>query len=165
VHPGTLDQRGVGGVTGDRHGARVRHVAEQRAERDDDLHAERFSEIDDVSGESTPAQRRLYALHEHDVARSSRCGGLEHLDARPDDLALIGVVELEARPVGLEVVELLGINPREAARVERGCEERDGARGSVPGVVPALERADHRRGPEAIGTTVPDERLHPNHRT
>ena len=37
--------------------------------------------------------------------------------------------------------------------------------GRLAGVVPALERADQRRGPEAVGTALPEQRLHPNHRT
>ena len=77
----------------------------------------------------------------------------------------LAAVELDRGPVGLEVVELLGVDPREALGVQRGGEEGDGARGCVAGVVPALERAHHRRGPQAIRTAVPDQRLHPNHRT
>ena len=39
--------------------------------------------------------------------------------------------------------------------------------GDEPGfsVVPALERAHHRGCPQAVGTPVPDQRLHPDHRT
>ena len=52
-------------------------------ERDDDLHAERFGEVDDVRAEGAPAHRRLDALHEHEVARRARRGRLEDLDGRP----------------------------------------------------------------------------------
>ena len=87
--PEALQQRRVGGVAGHRHRTRVRHVAEQRAERDDDLHAERLGEVDDVRAERAPAHRRLDALHEHQVARRAWGARLEHLDRRPDDLALV----------------------------------------------------------------------------
>ena len=75
------------------------------------------------------------------------------------------LVEADARPVGLEVVELLRVDPREAPRLQRGGQERHRARGRVARVVPALKCAHHRRGPQAVRTAVPDQGLHPNHRT
>jgi hypothetical protein len=124
----------------------VRDVAEQRAQRDDHLHAQRFGKVDQMRAERAPAHRRLDALHEHQVARGPRGRRLEDLDRRPHDLALVALVELNARAIGLEVVELLGVDPGEAAGLQRRGQERDRARGRVAGVVPALERAHHRRG-------------------
>ena len=119
-----------------------------------------------MRAEGAPAHRRLDALHEHQVARRAR--GAAPRRSRPSasrSRACSLSLEADARAVGLEVVELLRVDLREAPRVERGGQERDGARGGVAGVVPALEGAHHRRGPEAIRTAVPDEGLHPNHRT
>ena len=143
------------------------HVAEQRAERDHHLHAERLGEVDDVRAEGAPAHRRLDALHEHEVARRARRARLEDLDAsarrsrarsRSSKLDRTGGWPGSRRTPRSRCA-------RSGCASERGGEERDGARGGVAGVVPALERAHHRRGPEAVGTAVPDQRLHPNHRT
>ena len=74
------------------------------------------------------------------------------------------VDEPHRRPRGLEVDELLGVDRREArrrrARAPRNV-SADG--GGLAGVVPALEGADQRRGPEAVGTALPAQRLHPIH--
>src|SRR5271167_3615027 len=115
--------------------------------------------------ESAPAHRRLDALDEHEVTWGPRGGRLEHLDRRPDDPPLALVTEPDAGAVGLEVVELLGVEPCETAGVECRGQEGDRAGGGVPSIVPAPERAHHRWGPQAIRTTVPNEGLHPNHRT
>src|ERR1700677_4904827 len=90
---------------------------------------------------------------------------LEDLNRRPRDLPHVVLAEADARAVALEVVELLRVDPREAAGIECRGQERHGVGGGVSRVVPTLERAHHRRGPEAGGTTVPNQRLHPNHRT
>ena len=65
----------------------------------------------------------------------------------------------------LEVVEVLGIDLREARRAERAAEERERRGRGVAGVVPAGEGADQGRGAQAVGTVLPNQRLHPLHRT
>ena len=93
---------------------RVRDVGEQRAHRHDELRAERLGEVDDVLAERAPAHRRLGALDEDEVARRARHARGEDLDARPGDLALALVGEADVRARGLEVVEVLGVDAREA---------------------------------------------------
>ena len=165
LHLQARDQSGVGGVPGECDRPGVRSVPQQCAQRDDELHSQRLGEVDQLGAEGAPAHRRLDALHEHQVAR--RLGGTRfvYLHPGPGDLALARIGEANARTVGLEVVELLGLDAREARCLQRGGEERDRARSSVAGVVPALERTHQRGGPEAIRTAVPDQGLHPNHRT
>jgi hypothetical protein len=124
----------------------VRDIAEQRTQRDHQLHAERFGEVDQMRAEGAPAHRGLDALDEHEISRSSGRGRLEDLHRRPHDLTLVGIVELNARAVGLKVVELLGVDPCKAPRLKRRGQEGDRARGRIAGVVPALECAHHRRG-------------------
>src|SRR5205807_10084862 len=117
-----------------------RDVAEERSERHDELHAERLGELDDVLAERAPAHRRLDAAHEHEIARRARRERLENLDARPRDLTLAGLGEANARAARLVVEEILGVDARETARVERARQEGDSGRGGLAGVVPALER-------------------------
>ena len=71
VPPEALEQRRVGGVAGHRHRAGVGNVAEQRAERDHELHAQRLGQIDDVRAKA-PAHRGLDPLDQHQVARRAR---------------------------------------------------------------------------------------------
>ena len=92
-------------------------------------------------------------------ARGTRAG--EDLDARPRDLALAVVGEADLRPRGLEVVEVLGVDPREALGLQRLADERQRGRRGVAGVVPAAEGADDRWGAKSVGTALPDQRLHP----
>src|SRR6516225_9330482 len=98
-----------------------------------------------MRAERAPAQRWLNTLDEHEIPGRPRRAGGQHLNRRPYDLALLLVVEAHAWTVGLVVVELLGVDSREAARVQRRGEEGDCARGRVAGVVPALKRR-RRRG-------------------
>ena len=46
-----------------------------------------------------------------------------------------------------------------------GADERQRGGGGVAGVVPALERAHQRGGAKPVGTAIPDQWLHPIHRT
>ena len=105
-------------------GRRVRDVGEQRAERDDRLHAERLGEVDDRVAERAPAVGRLVAGDEHEVARRAGRGRGVDLDLRPVDLAADAVDEADRRAGRLEVVELLGVDRREALRLQRAADER-----------------------------------------
>ena len=96
--------------------------------------------------ERPPAKRGLAAGQQDQVARRARHPRLVELDRGPDDLARLPVDHLDPRTGGLEVVELLGVDRREPARAQGRADELDRARGRVGGVVPALERADQRRG-------------------
>jgi hypothetical protein len=154
-------ERLVGGQAVDHHRLGVRHVGEQRAHRHDELGAERLGEVDDVLAERAPAHRRLGALHEDEIARRARHAGGEDLDARPRDLAAAVLVEAGVRPRGLEVVEVLGVDAREALCAKRFADERQCCRGGVTRVVPTAERADEGGGAQTVGTTLPDQGLHP----
>ena len=160
-----LGQRRIGARAGDVHRQAVRDVGEQRAERDDELHAERLGEVGDDVRERAPAHRRLGAAEQDQVARRARHVRDEDLDRRPDDLAGQPSTSLTFGRTRLEVVELLRVDLREAGRAERAAEERERGGGGVAGVVPAGERADQRRGPQAVRSVLPDQRLHPLHRT
>ncbi len=149
------------------HGHRtgVGDVGEERSEGDHELGAERFDQLDDHLAESAPAERGLAAGEQDQIPRRPRHSGFVQLDLWPLDLPGTPLGQLDARPRGLEVVELLGIDRREPARPERGADESDRARGRVSGVVPAFERADHGRGAQPVRTVFPSQRLHPAHRT
>ena len=95
-HADALDQAGVGGEAADDDGQRVGHVGEQGAEGDDELDAERLGEVDDQRGEAAPAHRRLGAGEEDQVARGAGDAGLEDVDAGPDDLAGLAVLEADS---------------------------------------------------------------------
>lgn len=160
-----LGERLVRGDARDRDRARVRHVRQQRTEGHDDLDAERLGQVDDRGGERAPAHRRLRTGEEHQV--TGRAGDVrrEDLHLGPGDLARDPVAQRDLRARRLEVVELLRIDRREAFRAERRGHEAERGRGGVGGVVPAAERAYEGRRTEALRPAIPDERLHPIHRT
>ena len=66
---------------------------------------------------------------------------------------------------GLEVVEVLGVDPREARGAQRRAEELQRGRCGVPGIVPPGERAHERGCSQAVGAMLPDQGLHPVHGT
>ena len=72
-----------------------------------------------------PRQRNDGSLpvEQHQVARRARHAGLEDLDRGPLDLARCALDELDRGPRGLEVVELLGVDRREALGAERAADE------------------------------------------
>ena len=145
-------------------GPRVRHVGQQRAEQDRHLHAERLGEVDDGLGERAPAERRLGAGEQDQVARRARDPHGVDLELRPVDRARDAVLQAHHRARGLEVDELLGVDLRERLGAEAAGDERQRGRRRLAGVVPALEGADQRRGSKAIRTALPTQRLHPNPR-
>ena len=105
---------------------------------------------------AAPAERRLAAGQQDQVARRARDPRLVELDRRATRSARVWPsTSLIAGTRGLEVVELLGIDRREPPRAERAADERDRRRRGVGGVVPALERADQRRGPQTVGAVLP----------
>ena len=72
LQPELLDEREIARGARDGRGARVRHVGEQRAERDDELDAEVAREADDELVEGAPAVVRLDAEEDHGVAVGAR---------------------------------------------------------------------------------------------
>ena len=147
------------------HREAVRHVGQQRAQREDELHAERLRQIGDDRGEGAPAHRGLRAAEEHQIAGRARNPRDEDLDRGPDDLAGLPGDEPHLGTHALEVVELLGIDLGEARRPERAAQEGQRRGGGVARVVPAGESADQGRGSQPVGPVLPNQWLHPLHRT
>ena len=145
--------------------ARVRDVGQQRAEQHGHLHAERLGQVDDGLGERAPAERGLGAGEQDQVARGARDADGVDLELGPVDRARDAVLEAHHRARGLEVDELLGVDLREGLGAEAAGDEGQGGGRGLARVVPALERADQRRGPKPIGTAFPTQRLHPIHGT
>ena len=72
LHAEPREQGRIGCVAAHRDRPRMRNVAEQCAERDDELHAEGLGELDDLRGEGWPAHRWLDPAHQDQVARRAR---------------------------------------------------------------------------------------------
>ena len=106
-------------------------VGEQGPKGDDELGAERLSQVDDQLAERAPAERRLAAGQEDEVARGAGHPGLVELDRGPDNLSGLAVDHFHPRARGLEVIELLRIDGGEAAGAEGGADVLDRAGGGV----------------------------------
>ena len=141
------------------------HVRQQRAERDHQLRADRLGQLDDQLRECAPAERGLAAGQQDQVAGRTRHAGLEELDGGPHDFPRIAIHERDPRPGGLEVIEVLGIDGREAPGFQRATDECDRRGRRVSSVVPALEPAHQGRGPQTVRSVLPAQWLHPIHRT
>src|SRR5262249_44607405 len=110
-------------------------------------------------------ERGLAADDEDQVARGARDTRLEQLHGRPHDLARLTLDQLDPGSRGLEVVEVLRVDRREAPGRERAAHERHRRGGGVRRVIPALERTRYCGGAQTVRTVFPLQRLHPNHRT
>ena len=155
-----LDQRLIGGQSGDRHREGVRDVSDQSSERHHHLDAEHLGGIGDAIGKGPPAQVGLGAGEQHKVALGARRSGGEQDVARPLDLAALSLGQRDRRPVGLEVEELLGVDLGDHVRIERfrRCGQCGG--GGACGVVPARESTDEDRGSKLRRLGLPGERVH-----
>ena len=137
-----LDELRVARRAGHRRRARVRHVGEQRAERDDELDVEIAREVEHELREGLPAQARLDAEQQHDVAVGARDPSVVEGVLRPLDLPRHPLVERDVRPVRLEVDEALRIDVREPLGVPDAREVARGERRTLAAVVPAPEGCD-----------------------
>jgi hypothetical protein len=90
----------------------VRDVRHQRAQRDDHLDAEALGGGHDRVGEGPPADVWLDTAQQDEIALRGRNRHRQERVRRPVDLAGLALDEADRRPVDLEVVELLGIDPR-----------------------------------------------------
>ena len=86
------------------------------AEGDHHLAAQFASDADDGVGEGGVAQVRLDAGEQHQVVGAAREAGDTELVLRPQDLAVVGLVELDLRSFLGEVVERVGVDRRDDRR-------------------------------------------------
>ena len=140
-----VDEVGLGRGARHRDRAGVRGVGQQRAEGDHELGTQVVAGREDLGTELPPPHVRLDAPHQDDVAIEVGRGGDGDLGARPGDAAVAELVGADGGPVDLEVVELLGVDGPDDAGVPHPDQVVDHCRGSVGGVVPALEGSDDDR--------------------
>jgi hypothetical protein len=160
---------GVRRADGHRDRPGVRGVGEQRAEQDDHLHAQALQALHEFFAEGPPAHVRLDAVHQHDIA--GQPGGRPGLVSRvhgagpgereprggPDQPLGPPALDLDDRPVDLEVVEVLGIDGADGGRLPRDTQVVDHPAGGLARVVPALESGDGDRRHEFADVVELDE--------
>ena len=113
-----FDQLLVGGEAGDRHRQGVGDLGDQRAEGDHHLDPERVGGGGDRLREGAPAQVRLGAVEQDQVALGAGHPDRDQVVLRPVDLARLALGEDDRRPRRLEVEEVLGVDPGDRLRVE-----------------------------------------------
>jgi hypothetical protein len=140
-----LDELRVARATADRARPRVRHVRKQRAQRDDEVDPELLDEADDQIRERAPAEVRLDAEEQDDVAVEPLRTPVVEDGRGPVDSPCQSFLERDVRPRRLEVEEVLRIDLRESLRVPELGEVAGCERCSLTAVVPAPESGDHER--------------------
>jgi hypothetical protein len=123
----------------------MRHVGEQRAEGDHHLDAEIPREIDDHPREGLPAEVRLDAEQEDYVPVEAGNRRMVEGVLRPLDVAGLPLDERNVRAGCLEVVEVLGLDLREAVRLPDLGEVAARQRRALAPIVPAAECGDQNR--------------------
>jgi hypothetical protein len=126
-------------------------VGQQRPEGHHQLSAELVAGGKQLRAELAPPHVRLYAAEQDDVAVELGRRGDRDLGAGPGEPAVAALVGAHDGAVDLEVVEVLGIDGGDGPGVPDGHQVVDDRRGSVGGVVPALERGDHHRVDQVRG--------------
>jgi len=94
----------------------VRHVGEQRTERDHHLDTEIAGQVDDHAGEGLPAEVRLDPEQQDRVAIDLGDRRVVEGVLRPFDVPRLTVDERDVRASGLEVEEVLRLDVGEAVR-------------------------------------------------
>ncbi len=148
LQPELLHERRVGGRARHGRGARVRHVGEQGAERDDEVDADVPGEADHEVRERTPAVVGLDTDEDHRVAVGSGDRRVVEGVLGPLDPARKPFVERHRRTDGLEVHERLRVDVREAGRVPLLDEVAGGHGRGLSAVVPATKRRDQHGAPQ-----------------
>jgi len=126
----------------------MRRVGQQRAEQDDELHAQGLQTLDQFLAERPPAHVRLDPVHQDDVPAQPR--GRHGLVGRvrvgdrdprrgPDQALGVTALDLDDRPVDLEVVVVLGIDGADRGRLPGDAQVVDYPARRLARVVPALE--------------------------
>jgi len=115
------------------------------AEGDHHLAAQFASDADDGVGEGGVAQVRLDAGEQHQVVGAAREAGDTELVLRPQDLAVVGLVELDLRSFLGEVVERVGVDRRDDRRDAVLGQRVDCIGGDLGDVEQATQREHHDR--------------------
>jgi hypothetical protein len=123
----------------------VRHVREQRAERDHHLDAELARQVDDQRREGAPAQVGLDPEQQDGIALEPGDRRVVEGVLRPVDPARAAVDEGDVRPGRLEVEEALRLDLGEALGLPCLGEVTAGERRALAAVVPAAEGGDQER--------------------
>jgi hypothetical protein len=135
----------------------VRHVGQQRAEREDQRRVEPLGDADHLLGEQAPAQGGLRAEQEDDVAAGG--AGAPRADGGPHDGATLIGGEADVRAHGGEVGELLRVDLGERLGLPGLDQVAHAVAGGVGGVVPAGEGGDD-HGALQRGLRQPADMLH-----
>ena len=141
----SLDELGIARASRDGDRTCVGHVREERAKADHQLDAELLDEAHDQVGKRAPAQVRLDAEQQDDVAVEPLRATVVEDRRGPVDPPCHSFLERNVRPGRLEVEEVLRIDLGEALRVPQLGEVTRGERGALSAVVPAPESGDHQR--------------------
>jgi len=155
-----LDQLLIGGDPGYRHRHRVGDLGDQRAERDDHLDAHPVGRAGDQVGEGAPAQVRLGAVEQDQIALGPRRTSGKQRVLGPLDVARLALGESDRWTVRLEVEELLRVDLGHHLRVERRGDRAERGRCGGRRIVPAAESADEDRRTKLGRVLVPLKRLH-----
>jgi hypothetical protein len=131
----------LGGGADDRDGAGMRHRRRDRTEADPLGDAQPMRELDDRCAERLPAIVGFRTGKDQQVALARHRAADDQL--RPGQLGEASVDDLERRPPGAVVEELVGLEGRD----DRGVvhELREGRGRGVPRVHPPVEGPDERR--------------------
>jgi hypothetical protein len=123
----------------------VRHVGEQRSERDHHLDPELAGKVDDHAGEGLPAEVRLDPEQDDRIAIDPGNGRVVEGVLRPFDVPRLTVDQRDVRTGGLEVEEVLRFDVGEAIRFPDLGEVATGEGGALAAVVPAAKCCDQNR--------------------
>jgi hypothetical protein len=150
----TLDQFLIGRPAGHRRRSGVRHVGEQRSERDHHLDTELACKLGNHVGEGLPAQIRLDPEQQDRVAIDTRNRRVVEGVLRPFDVPRLTVDQRDVRTGRLEVEEVLRLDVGESVRLPDLGEVSARERGTLPAVVPASNCRDQNRLAQARSVTM-----------
>ena len=138
--------------------------------------AEGFQALHELVAERPPAHVRLDAVHQDHVPGQpgqrrgpvgrvlGLCPGQRDPGRRPDQAFGLAALDLDHRPVDLEVVEVLGVDGGDRGRLPGDAQVVDHPAGRLTGVVPALEPSDRNRRGEFADVVELDDSPPPTSR-
>ena len=142
-----LRRPGADSVPEDRHRPRVRHGGRDRPQADPLDDAESRHQLDRVGDELAPPVVGLRPDQDEQVVVAGP--GPAQLERRPGQLVEPAVDDLEGRPPRPVVEDPIRVEGRHDGRILDEQRERRCRRG--PGIDPAIEGAEERRGDEVAG--------------